>query len=148
MKRYLPIVLIMIVSLCSQTGEIVYQRESGIITRIIDGDTFYLEDERVRLIGINTPESYEECYNKGTEKLKELILDKQVFLEKGVLETDEYGRLLRYVFVDDIFVNLEMIRSGYAYSWKIEPDIKYSVQFEDTENYARENGIGCLWGQR
>ncbi len=148
MKNYLLVLLIVSISLCSQTGNVVYKEESGFVTRIVDGDTFYFENKRVRLIGIDTPESYQECYKEATEKLKELILNRRVVLEKDILEADEYDRLLRYVYVNKTFVNLEMVKSGYAYSNEIEPDTKYSKQFEDAENFAMENKFGCLWNQR
>lgn len=83
---------------------------------IIDGDTIRVEGGRsVRLIGIDTPERGECGYTEATFVLASLIRDRPVVLVPGArTDTDRYGRLLRYVEVDGVDVNLEMIRSGRA----------------------------------
>ena len=92
---------------CGEEGESVY--------RIIDGDTFELgSGERVRLICIDTPEIGQKEYAEAKEFLSGLILGKRVRLEKDVSEKDAYGRLLRYVYVGDLFVNKELVEKGYA----------------------------------
>ncbi|MEA2016532.1 MAG: thermonuclease family protein [Actinomycetota bacterium] len=74
--------------------------------RVIDGDTIELENgDIVRYIGINTPETDEFYGDIATSKNSDLVLNKTLRLEKDVSETDKYGRLLRYVYVGDIFVN-------------------------------------------
>jgi len=119
------------------------------VTRIIDGDTIELEGgQRVRYIGIDTPElsgNNPECYaREAYDKNRELVEGKQVRLEKDVSETDRYGRLLRYVYVDDNFINDLLVRTGYANASSYPPDIKYQDQFREAEKEARESNKG-LW---
>lgn len=122
-----------------------------LVTRIVDGDTIELSDGRkVRYIGIDTPESVKvgtpiECFGKeAAKKNSEVILNKMVKLVKDVSETDRYGRLLRYVYIDDLFVNDYMVREGYAMAYTYPPDVKFSKQFVASEQYARDNKLG-LW---
>jgi endonuclease YncB( thermonuclease family) len=113
---------------------------------IIDGDTFKLTDGKsVRLIGIDTPEIDERCGTEAKQQLSSLISGKNVYLEKDVSETDQYDRLLRYVYADGIFVNDRLVYNGYAYAVRYPPDTKYSNQLEDSENSAESSGRGCLW---
>ncbi|MDI6885900.1 MAG: thermonuclease family protein [archaeon] len=70
--------------------------------------------DKVRLLGINTPEKGQPYYEEATNRLKELIEGKTVTLEKDIEDKDQYERLLRYIYIDDTFVNLEMVREGYA----------------------------------
>lgn len=122
------------------------------VTQVIDGDTIQIEDgQKVRYIGIDTPETVHpsepvQCFGKqASEKNKELVGGKIVYLEKDVSETDKYGRLLRYVWVGDIFVNDYLVRQGYAQSSTYPPDVKYQDQFLQAQREARENNRG-LWG--
>jgi len=115
------------------------------VIRIIDGDTFEIEGgKKVRLIGINTPESGQPYYEEATDELKEHILDKEVRLEKDVSDTDQYGRLLRYVYLNDTFVNLEMVKAGLATAYEYEPDTKYSEELKAAEKEAKEARLG-MW---
>ena len=82
------------------------------VIRVVDGDTIEIEGgQKVRYIGIDTPETVDPsrpvgCYGKeASDKNKELVEGKIVRLEKDISETDRYGRLLRYIYVGDIFVN-------------------------------------------
>lgn len=129
-------------------------RTQAKVIRVIDGDTIEVEIEgrkyTVRYIGINTPETVDprrpvERYGKeASEKNKELVGGKVVTLEKDVSETDRYGRLLRYVYVDAIFVNAELVRLGYAQASSYPPDVRYQQLFQQMERQARENRRG-LW---
>ena len=77
------------------------QLPDNYVTRVIDGDTFVLANEqKVRLICVDTPELGDTDSYESKEFLESLILDKEVRLEKDVSETDKYGRLLRYVWVE------------------------------------------------
>lgn len=121
------------------------------VVKVIDGDTIELANgEKVRYIGIDTPESVHpqksvECFALQASKYnKDLVLDKVVKLEKDFSDRDKYGRLLRYVYVDDKFVNLDLVAGGYAYSVSYPPDIKYQNIFENAEQMAMDRGEG-LW---
>ncbi len=123
------------------------------VARIIDGDTIEIESgEKIRYIGINTPEIDDKdpiklCFaQKAALKNKELIEGKQVSLVKDVSETDKYGRLLRYVYVGDIFVNDFLVRQGFAQVNTYPPDVKFKEQFQEAEQEARQNKRG-LWGE-
>jgi micrococcal nuclease len=118
---------------------------TNIVDYVIDGDTVELRDgERVRLIGINTPEMGQPYSAEAKNKLKELIEGKQVNLEKDITERDQYGRLLRYIWLDNTLINLKMVRLGYANSYTYPPDVKYQDQIIAAEREARESKIG-LW---
>lgn len=123
------------------------------VTRIVDGDTIELSNgKKVRYIGIDTPESVApntevECFGKeATVKNTDLVLNKEVTLVKDISETDQYGRLLRYVYVDDKFINDILVRDGYANASSYPPDIKYQDQFRQAEDEARTNNRG-LWNE-
>ena len=89
----------------------------------------------------------EEPYGKeASDKNKELVLNKAVILEKDVCETDKYGRLLRYVYVGDVFINAELVMLGYAQVTTYPPDVKYQSLFLQLQREAEEAGRG-LWGQ-
>ena len=90
-----------------------------IVSRVIDGDTFELSSgEIIRLICIDSPEKTQKGYEEANQFLSDLILNKEPRLEKDVSDKDEYGRLLRYVYVNDsnkeVFVNKELVKQGYA----------------------------------
>jgi len=116
------------------------------VQSVINGDTFKLTDDtNVRLIGIYAPETGEICSEEATQKLTSLIAGKTVYLEKDVSETDINGRLLRYVYVNAIFVNLELVYYGNAYAVSYPPDVAYDAQLADAEEDAISNHRGCLW---
>lgn len=125
------------------------------VTRVIDGDTIEVASEtgvqRVRYIGVDTPETVHprrgvECFGQeASNKNKQLVEGKWVRLEKDISTTDRYGRLLRYVYVDDEFVNLALIKGGYASVVTYPPDVKYTEVFRTAERAAQREGRG-LWG--
>ncbi len=131
-------------------GESLLEEYARVI-RVIDGDTIEIEGgKRVRYIGIDTPETVDprkpvECFGReAAEKNRSLVEGKKVQLEKDVSEVDRYGRLLRYVSVDNQMVNDVLVRQGFAHASSYPPDIKYQEQLRDAEREARENGRG-LW---
>ena len=119
------------------------------VTRVIDGDTIVVEgDYRVRYIGIDTPELYPQPEAYGIEAWqlnRRLVEGKCVRLERDVSETDRYGRLLRYVYVDDVFVNARLVSEGLARAEAYPPDIKYQNYLKELEQEARRAGKG-IWG--
>lgn len=124
------------------------------VTKVIDGDTIELENgERLRYIGIDTPEKNDprkpiQCFAEAaSKKNKELVEGKMIKFYKDVNTRDKYGRLLGYVYRDDdLFVNLELVRQGYAFSYTYPPDISKQVDFREAERKAREQKIG-LWSK-
>jgi len=121
------------------------------VTRVVDGDTIEIEGgEKVRYIGIDTPETVDprkpvQCFGiEASKKNKELVEGKTVRLEKDITDRDKYSRLLRYVWVDDLFINLELVKQGFASSYSYPPDIKYQKEFLAAEKEARETERG-LW---
>ncbi|NPE29791.1 thermonuclease family protein [Methanococcoides sp. SA1] len=115
------------------------------VTEVIDGDTIVVSSgERVRLIGVDTPEVGEPYYSEAKQYMVHRVLGKVIGLEKDVSETDVYGRLLRYVWVKDEMVNKELVLSGLAFSKTYSPDTHYQDIFDSAEVVAKENGVG-LW---
>ena len=124
------------------------------VTRVVDGDTIDVEidgkTERVRYIGIDTPETVDprkpvQCFGvEASKKNKELVEGKMVRLEKDITDRDRYGRLLRYVWVDDTLINQELVAQGFASSYSYPPDIARQDLFVVAEKKAREEKLG-LW---
>ncbi len=122
------------------------------VTRVIDGDTFEIEGgERVRLIGIDTPESVKpntpvECYAvESREYLKTLIEGKAVRLERDRTDRDRYARLLRYAYLGDVFINEFIVREGYAESVSYRPDTAHQAILDEAERQAKAELRG-RWG--
>ena len=119
------------------------------VDTIINGDTFKLTDgQLVRLIGIEAPKTGETCSAQSTERLSSLIEGETIYLEKDVSETDSNDRLLRYTYVNGIFVNYRLVYDGYAYADISYPDTKYSSELADAEEKAQSHNRGCLWYDR
>lgn len=142
------------VSPTPQVSKIISINEEFLVTRIIDGDTFEIEtNQKVRLIGINTPELRKskrdspDCFGvQAAQKLSELILNKKVQLEKDISETDRFGRFLRYVYVNNIFVNKQLVELGFAFAKNYPPDSRYKETLINAEKKAQENNAG-LWNE-
>ncbi len=126
------------------------------VVRVVDGDTFIAlidgEEVRIRLIGIDTPESVaDKVYKENTaegEKASEytsnLLEGNMVFLEYDVERLDEYQRTLAYVYLYDgkTMVNELLLKNGYARTMAIEPNVKYQEKFDMLENMARAKKEG------
>jgi len=121
---------------------------------VIDGDTIEVNIDgtiyRVRYIGIDAPEldddrpEFRALAQEATRLNRQLVGGETVRLEKDISETDRYGRLLRYVYVDDIFVNAELVRQGLAWAKTYEPDIKYQGILDQAEAEASQARAG-IW---
>ncbi len=130
-----------------------FENKVHIVEEVVDGDTIIIENGiRVRLLGVDAPER-SECFGKEAGiKLRGLVLGREVVLEKDQTASDNYGRLLRYVIlrngnpeVDDIFINKELVRGGYAKSAYVKPNRRYLSQLQAAEREAQGEGSG-MWG--
>ena len=124
--------------------------DTAMVIKIVDGNTIIIEGGyEVRYIGIDTRENHPEAEITRVRALKlnrDLVEGKVVRLEKDVSDKDKYGRLLRYVYVDDLFVNAELVRRGLAWAKAYPPDTKYQDYLTQLENEAREAGRG-MWAK-
>ena len=124
-------------------------------TRVIDGDTIELEGgERVRLIGVNTPEKNDaraevrQLAAAATEFTRRLSEGRRVRLEYDRERQDRYGRTLAYVFLEDgAFVNVQIVRQGYGFAYTRFP-FRYRENFRAYEREARQSGRGLWAGTR
>lgn len=144
------LIIIVLTSVSSFTGYYILtnaQHEKTFnVTEIIDGDTIEIEaGQKVRLLGINSPEENEFYYQNAKDRLEKLVEGKLVKLETSSEDKDRYGRLLRYIFVDDTFINLQLVKEGYATVYIVSPDEKYYLEFKKAEKEAKESKLG-LWG--
>ena len=131
------------------------------MTDVVDGDTIDVEiggrTERVRLIGIDTPETKKpnspvECYGPEASAFTTALLPPgtEVHLERDVVGRDDFGRLLAYVYVTDAsgrsttHVNLEIVEHGFARPLTIEPNSTYAREFTDAATRAERSDLG-LW---
>ena len=128
-----------------------------IVNYVRDGDTIYIDyngkSTGVRLIGIEAPESEDSakdgsrCFNKQAKAyLSNKIDNNQVYLEydESQGEIDYYGRLIRYVWIDDELLNLSLIANGYAKEFTFNNEYKYKDAFNQAQANAKRNGLG-LW---
>lgn len=121
------------------------ETNSAKVKSVIDGDTFELTTgERVRLIGINSPESGQPDYEKAKKSLEDLVLGKYLDMQFDVTKNDQYGRLLAYVYAGDMFVNMEQIKNGFAVVETIPPNVKYTEEFVGAQQKARSKCQG-IW---
>lgn len=127
------------------------------VTHVVDGDTIDVDIdgkvERIRLIGIDTPETVDprkpvQCFGReASNKTKEMLSGKQVRLESDLTQDDrdKYGRLLRYVFLED-GTNYDqwLVAQGYAHEYTYQIPYKYQAEFKAAEHQARDANLG-LW---
>ncbi|MEW6610604.1 MAG: thermonuclease family protein [Patescibacteria group bacterium] len=123
----------------------------AVVKRVIDGDTMELESGlRVRAIGINSPEmdvrGIEGCLAAAAlEAHRNLAQGKTVELERDVSDKDRYGRLLRYVWIDNVLLNIMMVEQGLARAVAYPPDVKYQQDLAAAEERAKNAQRG-MWG--
>jgi endonuclease YncB( thermonuclease family) len=123
-------------------------KETSTVAYIVDGDTVELSDgRRVRYIGIDTPERDDHFYTQAKQANSELVLNKEIIMERDISDKDKYGRLLRYVYVDGLFVNEHLVRQGYAKIFTYPPDVKYVQIFKSAQASARNSKAG-MWAGR
>lgn len=146
-----PQVETIIVSVDSIVREVneVLEGYLAVVTNIVDGDTIDVSIDgityRVRYIGMDTPERGDHFFDEATEANRVLVEGETVLLVKDVSETDRYGRLLRYVYLQDgTFVNAELVKQGYALIATFPPDVRHQDLFLELQEEARHAGRG-LW---
>ncbi|MBU4245650.1 MAG: thermonuclease family protein, partial [Nanoarchaeota archaeon] len=129
------------------TTEITANKSVAFVSRVIDGDSIELQGSiKVRLLGINTPERGQPYYQEANNRLRELIESKNVILENDIQDKDQYGRLLRYLFINDSFVNSQLVKEGYANVYIISPNKKYESDLRNAETEAKALKLN-VWKQ-
>jgi micrococcal nuclease len=141
--------------------------EGATVVRVVDGDTIKVrmeevvpgagageaetgKDYRVRLIGIDTPESVApgspvECYGREASAAARALLEgEHVRLVKDVEEVDGFDRLLRYVYIGDELANARLVVNGYATAYTYPPNVRHAELFVELQRDARSQGRG-LW---
>lgn len=115
---------------------------AALCERVVDGDTIVVKvdgkKEKVRMIGVDTPESVHPDESKNTEFGKEVsnftkkkLEGKYVRLETDVQERDKYGRILAYVYLDNKMFNKTLLEKGYAKLMTIPPNVKHADEFKE-----------------
>lgn len=164
------VMLAILASGCEPTAPDNGDLERAAVERIVDGDTIDVDrgsgDERVRLIGIDAPESKSPDEDLNTQEGKlaseflmtELSAGAPVYLETDTRDTDKYGRLLRYVWTDppndreadaeDKMLNARIVAAGYAQAKRYPPDTRYADVLDRLQEKAVSAGAGVsyLWG--
>lgn len=128
------------------------------VERVVDGDTVILDingqSERVRLIGLDTPESVtpnmpQQCFGaEAAQALSEILPPgTEVRIERDVEARDRFDRLLLYLYrqQDALFINQWLIEQGFAESVSYPPNVAFQSEFDRVRNQARATGTG-LWG--
>ena len=154
-----------------EVGDDVEGLERAEVVRVVDGDTLQVridgEKEKVRLIGINCPESVANDERRNTAEgvdasdyTKSLVREGDiVWLQMDYNDTDQYGRLLRYVWIEkpsslndpdevaDKMLNAILVRDGYADARRYDEDTRYAYVFEDLEDeaVAHDRGVSYMW---
>ncbi|NLE64867.1 MAG: thermonuclease [Elusimicrobia bacterium] len=179
-RRYVPSLAVILASLLaaavlslskgplpSQGPERAVPASTLRVVQVYDGDTIRLSNgEKVRLIGIDTPELHESpklrrdvqrtgqdaatvrrMGKRAREFTDALVFGRDVRVQTDLQERDKYGRLLAYVYLGDgTFVNEEIIKNGYATPMSIPPNVRYAEDFRGLYEQAREEKKG-LWGK-
>jgi len=168
-KRALAVAVVLCASACSslptpnlpstqaRSGETPSASGAGelaTVQRVVDGDTFIAlvgaHRYRVRLIGVNTPETVKpntpvQCGGpEASAYAKHTLTGKQVRLVYDVERYDRYGRTLAYVYVGKTFFNLVLVQQGYAVVETVPPDVAHVAEFVAAQRAARAKRLG-LW---
>jgi micrococcal nuclease len=165
-RRFVPFVLLVVIAAAygwqkvdggSSGGSGPSGAGAARVVRVVDGDTILValaggREERVRLIGVDTPETVKpdtpvQCFGKRASSYSHRLLDgRDVRLVADAEERDRYGRLLAYVYrePDELFVNAALVSGGYARTLTIAPNDRFAARFAVLAAAARKAGRG-LW---
>ena len=138
--------LFLVISICLIFFFLTYNDVKSYEIKIIDGDTIYLNNEKIRFTGIDTPELKQTC-KKNSEiiycgiEARQLLInkigkDKVICVREG---KDQYKRTLAECFVNDLSLSRYLVREGYAFAYR-----KYSKKFINDEDFAKKNNMG-MW---
>ena len=149
MRTLFLLFLILLVGGCVTGSAVKELKGPFLVTNVVDGDTLDLDNnERIRMSGINTPETGECYYQEAKEKLAELVLNKRVYVEMDRSDKDKYGRSLRYIYLNEtelVLVNGVLVEGGFARVYdKYKGDTKRYNELKMIEEGAVENKIG-VW---
>ena len=142
MKTTLLILLIILVSF----SNFVFAKTINGKPRIIDGDTIHIKSNKIRLHGIDAPETQQTCKidneewycgKQSTKELKKLINKQNV--ECVVNDVDVYNRYIAICYIDEININQWMVKNGWAIAYRY-----YSKDYINEEEYANNNKLG-IW---
>jgi micrococcal nuclease len=159
-KFLLIIILCLVCTMFSCIDETVQEGFDQVtVVKVVDGDTIRVRFpdgtvERVRLIGIDTPEvvhprkPVEHFGREASEYTKKHLENKIIHLSYDQNKRDRFGRLLAYVWINDTLYNNQIIRDGYAFAYTKFPfKDEYMEMFRESERYARINNRG-LWAEK
>ncbi len=125
---------------------------TGVVRAVVDGDTIVVTGVgTVRYVGIDTPELHhptkplQRLARRARDENRRLVLGRRVRVVRDRETRDRYGRLLGYVYVDDVMVNAILVRRGLARTLPIAPNTTHAALFATLERAARQARIG-LWG--
>ena len=158
MKKITKILFLFIVFVCCfnyVSAQNKIKQTPAYVLYVIDGDTIIVNidnmEYKVRLIGIDAPEianieenKKAECFaDESTKKLKELVLNKEIVLISDSLSDnkDKYNRLLRYIYINDLDINAEMIKNGYVKSFLFFPFDKQD-EYGNLDSFAQLQSLG------
>ena len=141
--------LFLVISICLIFFFLTYNDVKSYEIKIIDGDTINLNGEKIRFIGIDTPELKQTC-NKNNKVIYCGVEARKMLIEKignnkvhCISESkDQYKRTLAECFVNNVSLSSFLVREGYAFAYR-----KYSKKFVNDEDYARENKMG-MWSMK
>lgn len=129
---------------------------TGTVVTVVDGDSIHVRVEgrieKIRYIGINAPEvrhptkGEEPGGREASAVNRRLVEGQRVRLELDVQRRDQYGRLLAYVWVDDLMINAELVRLGYAQVMTVPPNVRYQALFLNLQREARAARRGLFAG--
>lgn len=143
--------------------------QKATLVNVVDGDTLTVKvngaEQKVRLIGVDTPESVSSDESKNCEEgvmasahTKEILVQKkELYLSKDKSETDQYGRLLRFVWLEqptkqpnaeeikNKMLNARLLKDGYAQAKDYEPDVTLSQLFHQLCDEATQKGLGVSY---
>jgi len=161
-KALVSILILTVLSSCADSG-----RERYKLVRVIDGDSIKVKkivskekvaenmqlateiinntELNIRMLGIDAPEYSQKPWGLRARKFLADMIDKEVYLEFDLEKFDKYGRTLAYVFnADNKFLNLEMVKNGYATIFITKINRKYATEFKEAYSKARADNLN-IW---